>query len=64
MVVIDHHDSFTYNLVQSLSRSGARVSVRLADRLSLEQLRQLNPDRLVLSPGPGAPEGATMAARA
>ena len=64
VVVIDHHDSFTYNLVQSLSRSGARVSVRLADRLSLEQLRQLNPDRLVLSPGPGAPEGATMAARA
>ncbi|MDE0960822.1 MAG: aminodeoxychorismate/anthranilate synthase component II [Planctomycetota bacterium] len=64
VVVIDHHDSFTYNLVQSLSRLGARVSVRLADLLTLDQLHRLRPDRLVLSPGPGTPERAKLATRA
>ncbi|MEE2889864.1 MAG: aminodeoxychorismate/anthranilate synthase component II [Planctomycetota bacterium] len=64
VVVIDHHDSFTYNLVQALSGQGARVSVRLAESLSLGQLEQMAPDRLLLSPGPGRPEQAVFAQQA
>ncbi len=64
VVVIDHHDSFTYNLVQALSRLGARVSVRLCDQITAQQLQQLDPQRLLLSPGPGAPSDAALAARA
>ena len=64
VVVIDHRDSFTYNLVQALSGHGARVSVRLADSLSIDQLEQLAPDRLLLSPGPGSPEQALFAHQA
>ena len=64
VVVIDHHDSFTYNLVQALARPGVQVSVRLSDQLTLEQLQDLQPDRLLLSPGPGAPAEATLAHQA
>ena len=64
LVVIDHRDSFTYNLVQALSGTGVRISVRLADTLSLDQLEQLAPDRLLLSPGPGSPQRARFARQA
>ncbi|MGE4619524.1 MAG: aminodeoxychorismate/anthranilate synthase component II [Planctomycetota bacterium] len=64
VVVIDHRDSFTYNLVQSLSAAGARISVRLAETLTIDQLEQLSPDRLLLSPGPGSPARADFARQA
>lgn len=58
LVVIDNHDSFTYNLVQAFNALGARVTVRLSDRVTVDDLIALAPDRLVLSPGPGSPEDA------
>ncbi len=64
IVVLDHRDSFTYNLVQALAATGARISVRVAETISLEQLERLAPDRLLLSPGPGSPRQARLARQA
>ena len=61
VVVLDHQDSFTYNLVQSLSESGAHITVRQADRRTLTEIVELKPDRILLSPGPGKPESAHLA---
>ena len=56
--MIDNYDSFTYNLVQYLGELGARLEVHRNDELSLGQVSRLRPDRIVISPGPGRPEGA------
>ncbi len=64
VVVIDNHDSFTYNLVQAFTALGARVTVRLSDRVSLSELIDLAPERVVLSPGPGGPSKAGVSAEA
>lgn len=58
VLVIDNYDSFTYNLVQYLGELGATVVVRRNDEASLDQLRGLAHDRVVISPGPGRPEQA------
>ncbi len=58
VLVIDNYDSFTYNLVQYLGELGATVVVRRNDEATLEQLRGLGHDRVVISPGPGRPEEA------
>ena len=58
VLVIDNYDSFTYNLVQYLGELGAKVVVRRNDEASIEQLRALGHDRVVISPGPGRPEQA------
>lgn len=58
VLVIDNYDSFTYNLVQYLGEMGARVQVVRNDKLDIADIRNLSPDRIVLSPGPGRPEGA------
>ncbi|MFO8041297.1 MAG: aminodeoxychorismate/anthranilate synthase component II [Sodalinema sp.] len=64
IIVIDNYDSFTYNLVQYLGELGqtlpvaAEIQVYRNDCISIEQIRQLNPDGLVISPGPGRPEDA------
>lgn len=58
VLVIDNYDSFTYNLVQYLGELGARVVVRRNDEASIGELEALNPDRIVISPGPGRPEDA------
>jgi anthranilate synthase/aminodeoxychorismate synthase-like glutamine amidotransferase len=58
VLVIDNYDSFTYNLVQYLGELGASVLVRRNDEASVEQLRALPHSRVVISPGPGRPEGA------
>ena len=58
VLVIDNYDSFTYNLVQYLGELGATLVVRRNDDLSIEQLRGLGHDRVVISPGPGRPEQA------
>ncbi len=64
ILVIDNYDSFTYNLVQYLGELGAEVRVMRNDVVSVEDVRQAKPDRIVISPGPGRPEdaGVTMAA--
>ncbi|NJL36670.1 MAG: aminodeoxychorismate/anthranilate synthase component II [Leptolyngbyaceae cyanobacterium SM1_4_3] len=64
ILVIDNYDSFTYNLVQYLGELGAElpvaadIQVYRNDQISLEQIRQLQPDAIVISPGPGRPEDA------
>ena len=58
VLVIDNYDSFTYNLVQYLGELGAKVVVRRNDEATLEEIRALGHDRVVISPGPGRPEQA------
>lgn len=64
ILVIDNYDSFTYNLVQYLGELGNELSVAASiqvyrnDRIDLEKIRQLKPDGIVISPGPGRPEDA------
>ena len=58
VLVIDNHDSFTYNLVQALGCLGAEVEVRLNDAVTVAEALAVNPTHLVISPGPGRPEHA------
>jgi anthranilate synthase/aminodeoxychorismate synthase-like glutamine amidotransferase len=58
LLLIDNYDSFTYNLVQLLETLGADVEVVRNDAASAGALAARRPDGVVLSPGPGAPEGA------
>jgi len=53
--MIDNYDSFTYNLVQYLQEMGQEVLVEKNDRLSINQIRQLNPESIIISPGPSTP---------
>ena len=58
ILVIDNYDSFTYNLVQYIGELGEEVEVFRNDSITLEEIRRLKPDRLVISPGPGVPANA------
>ncbi|MDT7946557.1 MAG: aminodeoxychorismate/anthranilate synthase component II [Cyanobacteriota bacterium PSP.bin.10] len=58
LVVIDNYDSFTYNLVQYLGELGAQLQVFRNDQLSVDDLRRMQPQAVVISPGPGRPEDA------
>ena len=58
LLMIDNHDSFTYNLVQYLGELGADVEVHLSDALSVADVEALAPDAVVLSPGPRTPHEA------
>jgi anthranilate synthase component II len=58
VLLIDNYDSFTYNLYQYLCELGARVTVRRNDALSVADAAAMNPDRIVISPGPGTPTDA------
>jgi len=58
IVMIDNYDSFTYNLVQYLEQIGTTVNVLRNDVFSISDLVSLNPEGIVISPGPGRPEAA------
>ena len=58
LLMIDNYDSFTFNLVQYLGELGQDVRVARNDELSVEQVRALDPARIVISPGPGTPDQA------
>ena len=64
IIVIDNYDSFTYNLVQYLGELGteltvaAKIKVYRNDKISVADIRDLKPDGVVISPGPGRPENA------
>ena len=58
ILMIDNYDSFTYNLVQYLRELGERVEVHRNDQISLEEIRAMRPERIVLSPGPCTPAEA------
>jgi anthranilate synthase/aminodeoxychorismate synthase-like glutamine amidotransferase len=58
LLVIDNYDSFTYNIVQYLGELGVAMRVLRNDETTLEQIRQLKPDRILISPGPCSPREA------
>jgi len=58
LLMIDNYDSFTYNLVQYLGELGADVRVYRNDRISLQEIEDLQPEKIVISPGPCTPNEA------
>lgn len=59
LLVIDNYDSFTYNLVQYLGELGAEMKIFRNDEITVEQIEHdLKPERILISPGPGTPDGA------
>jgi anthranilate synthase/aminodeoxychorismate synthase-like glutamine amidotransferase len=56
--VLDNYDSFTYNLVQYLGELGAQVEVRRNDQITVAAVEALQPERIVISPGPCTPQDA------
>jgi len=58
ILVIDNYDSFTYNLVQYLGELGAEVVVKRNDAVSVDDIREIAPGGVLISPGPGRPEEA------
>ncbi|MCZ6791504.1 MAG: aminodeoxychorismate/anthranilate synthase component II [Candidatus Dadabacteria bacterium] len=64
ILMIDNYDSFTYNLVHYLAELGEEVVVHRNDKLGLEDIGKLNPDMLVVSPGPCTPKEAGISVEA
>jgi anthranilate synthase component II len=58
LLMIDNYDSFTYNLVQYFGELGADIHVYRNDKISIEEIQRLNPERIVISPGPCTPKEA------
>ena len=58
ILMIDNYDSFTYNLVQYLGELGKEMKVFRNDKISIEKIKKLKPEKIVISPGPGRPEDA------
>ena len=58
LLMIDNYDSFTYNVVQYLGELGAEVAVHRNDEITLEEIGELRPERIVISPGPCTPDEA------
>ena len=59
ILIIDNYDSFTYNLVQYLGELGAEIIVRRNDEVSIEEIENtLQPEKILISPGPGTPDDA------
>jgi anthranilate synthase/aminodeoxychorismate synthase-like glutamine amidotransferase len=58
ILLIDNYDSFTYNLYQYLGELGATVEVVRNDAVTLEDIDQMQPERIIISPGPGTPDDA------
>jgi anthranilate synthase/aminodeoxychorismate synthase-like glutamine amidotransferase len=56
--VLDNYDSFTFNLVQYLGELGAKVEVRRNDQVTVSDVEQMHPERIVISPGPCTPQEA------
>ena len=58
ILMIDNYDSFTYNLVQYLGELGEELRVYRNDQITISEIEELAPERIVISPGPGRPERA------
>ncbi len=58
ILIIDNYDSFTYNLVHLVARSGKELLVKRNDEITLEQIEALRPEGILISPGPGRPADA------
>lgn len=58
ILLIDNYDSFTYNLYQYLNELGAEVKTVRNDKITVQEISRMEPEAIVLSPGPGRPEQA------
>ena len=58
ILMIDNYDSFTYNIVQYCLELGADLKVIRNDELSVEEIEKLNPEKIIISPGPATPDDA------
>jgi len=58
ILMIDNYDSFTYNLVQYLGELGEDLEVYRNDKIDIAGIKKINPDHIVISPGPGRPSEA------
>ena len=58
VLMIDNYDSFTYNIVQYCQELGANLKIIRNDELSVSQIRKLNPEKIIISPGPATPNEA------
>ncbi len=58
LLMIDNYDSFTYNLVQYFGELGETVAVYRNDAITADEITRIKPDRICISPGPGAPDSA------
>jgi len=58
ILMIDNYDSFTYNIVQYMGELGADIRVERNDQISIEEIESLNPQKIVISPGPCTPDKA------
>ncbi|MFC0559611.1 aminodeoxychorismate/anthranilate synthase component II [Halalkalibacter alkalisediminis] len=64
ILMIDNYDSFTYNLVQYLGEMGQELVVRRNDQITIEEIEQMKPDFLMISPGPCSPNEAGISLKA
>ena len=60
ILLIDNYDSFSYNLYQFIGEIEPDIKVIRNDEMTVEEIREINPNRIILSPGPGRPEDAGM----
>ncbi|HXN19242.1 MAG TPA: aminodeoxychorismate/anthranilate synthase component II [Candidatus Binatus sp.] len=58
ILLIDNYDSFTFNLAQYLGQMGQKIEIRRNDQITLEEIEELNPERIIISPGPCTPKEA------
>jgi len=58
ILMIDDYDSFTYNLVQYFGELGANLEIYRNDAITLDEIKRMKPEKIVISPGPGRPQGA------
>ena len=58
VLMIDNYDSFTYNIVQYCLELGANLKVIRNDELNIEEIKKLNPEKIIISPGPSTPKEA------
>ena len=56
ILLLDNYDSFTYNLAQFLGQLGQKLEVHRNDQITLDQIAEKKPQRIVISPGPGTPQ--------
>ena len=64
ILMIDNYDSFTYNLVQYLGEMGQQLEVFRNDKITVEEIEDMHPDRIVVSPGPRTPNEAGISVEA
>ena len=58
ILLIDNYDSFSYNLYQMVGEIDPEIRVIRNDEMTVDEIREMGPDRIILSPGPGRPEDA------